>query len=204
MVARTADHWESTQETAWALMALTDWMVTTGELQPDYAMGVSLNGEELLSEMATTDTVRESYTLRVEVADLIHDEANRLVLTHGDGAGVMYYTAHLRAFLPVPEVEPLNRGIIIDRRYSLLNDPDRTPITSAPVGTNVRVTLTIIAPNDLHYARSSRTRSRAGTDAVDPNLRTSQQVGTRPEVNSDETVSATLGLVVLQRYRLPR
>src|SRR5690606_8686812 len=36
MTARRADAWETTQETAWAVMALTDWMVTTGELDPAY------------------------------------------------------------------------------------------------------------------------------------------------------------------------
>ena len=192
MVARTADHWETTQETAWAVMALTDWMLTTGELQPDYMMSATLNGERLFAEQATPDNVRETIELRIEVADLLADEANRLAFTHGEGDGVMYYTAHLRAFLPVPEVEPLNRGIIVDRRYSLADDPDRTPIDSAPVGTNVRVTLTIIAPNNLHYA-VIEDPIPAGADAVNPNLRTSQQVGTRPEVDRTDPLSRGWG-----------
>ncbi len=192
MVARTADHWETTQETAWAVMALTDWMALTGELQPDYAVSVSLNGEQLLEEQATPETVRETYALRVQVADLLAEEANRLVFTHGEGPGVMYYTAHLRAFLPVPEVEPLNRGIIVSRRYSLADDPDRTPIETAPVGTNVRVTLTIIAPNDLHYV-VIEDPIPAGTDAVDPGLRTSEQIGTRPEVDTTHPLSRGWG-----------
>ena len=33
MGARQADHWETTQESAWAIMALTDWMAATGELE---------------------------------------------------------------------------------------------------------------------------------------------------------------------------
>ncbi len=192
MVARTADHWETTQETAWALMALTDWMLETGELQPDYTMAASLNGERILQEQATPDTVRESYVLRFQVADLLADQANMLALTHGDGPGAMYYTAHLRAFLPVPEVEPLNRGIIVDRRYSLAGDPDRAPINSAPVGANVRVTLTIIAPNNLHYVMVEDPIP-AGADAVDPNLNTSQQIGTRPEVDRTDPLSRGWG-----------
>ena len=32
MVARKGGYWETTQETAWALIALTDWMKATGEL----------------------------------------------------------------------------------------------------------------------------------------------------------------------------
>lgn len=45
MVAREGDHWATTQETAWSVMALTDWMVATGELQANYEYSVALNGE---------------------------------------------------------------------------------------------------------------------------------------------------------------
>ncbi len=192
MVSRQADHWETTQETAWALMALTDWMVTTGELEPDYAISIGLNGESLLEAQATPETVREAYALRVAVSELLAEEANLLTLTHGDGPGVMYYTAHLRAFLPVPEVEPLNRGIILDRRYSLVDDPDRTPVDGAAVGQNVRVTLTIIAPTNLHYV-VIEDPIPAGTDAVNPNLETQQQIGTQPEVDRTDPLSRGWG-----------
>ncbi|MDM8519198.1 hypothetical protein QUF64_04065 [Anaerolineales bacterium HSG6] len=40
-------HWETTQETAWAIIGLTDWMVATEELAGDYVWQVSLNGESL-------------------------------------------------------------------------------------------------------------------------------------------------------------
>jgi alpha-2-macroglobulin len=36
MVARQGDHWKTTQETSWAVMAFTDWMLITNELQGDY------------------------------------------------------------------------------------------------------------------------------------------------------------------------
>src|SRR5262249_13866097 len=42
MVARKGDAWETTQETAWAVMSLTDWMTLTGELQPNYSYSASL------------------------------------------------------------------------------------------------------------------------------------------------------------------
>ncbi|MBW2278279.1 MAG: alpha-2-macroglobulin, partial [Deltaproteobacteria bacterium] len=43
MVARQDGIWETTQETSWALIALTDWMVATGELRGQYEYGVQLN-----------------------------------------------------------------------------------------------------------------------------------------------------------------
>ena len=47
MGARKADRWETTQENAWAIMALTDWMAATGELEGDYDWQVTLNDAAL-------------------------------------------------------------------------------------------------------------------------------------------------------------
>ena len=65
MVARTADHWETTQETAWSVMALTEWMVITGELHPDYTFGVTLNGDKqaLTDNTANDDNVKDTEVL---------------------------------------------------------------------------------------------------------------------------------------------
>jgi uncharacterized protein YfaS (alpha-2-macroglobulin family) len=186
MVARTADAWETTQETAWAVMSLTDWMLLTGELQPDYQYSASLNGDLLIEGAATTDNVRDSVELQVQVSDLLVDEANQLVIGRTEGQGVLYYTAHLSAFLPVPEIEPLNRGIILERRYTM---PDSdTPVTEARVGELIQVRLTIIAPNDLYYA-VIEDPIPAGTEGVNPELSTEQQIGTRPGLVSNDPLS---------------
>ena len=194
MVAREADHWETTQETAWSVMALTEWMVLTGELQPDYTFAVELNGEAVALEdnTATPENVKETEELRIEVAALLADEANRLVISRDAGPGNLYYTAHLTAYLLVPEVEPLDRGISVSRKYSLLSDPDATPITEAPIGEPVQVTLTIIAPNDLHYV-VVEDPIPAGSDAVNPDLETTSQVGTQPQLQRDRPLSQGWG-----------
>lgn len=194
MVARQADHWETTQETAWAVMALTEWMVLTGELEPDYTFAVRLNNEALPLDdnIATPENAKKAELLRVQVAELLADEANRLVISRDAGPGNLYYTAHLTAYLPVSEVEPLDRGISVSRKYSLLNDPDATPITQAPVGEPVQVTLTIIAPNDLHYV-VVEDPIPAGADAVNPELETTSQVGTQPELSRERPLSQGWG-----------
>lgn len=181
---RTADAWETTQETAWAVMALTDWMVASGELQPDYAYSATLNGETI-HEADVTDP-RADFETTIDIAQLLTDTANTLVIDRSDGDGALYYTAHLRAFLPVPEVEPLDNGIIVERRYTM-GDSDE-PITSARVGDTVQVRLTIIVPNSVHYVVIDDPIP-AGTDAVDPNLNTSQQIGTESELNVDDPLA---------------
>lgn len=192
IVQRTADAWETTQETAWAVMALTDWMRVSGELRPDYSYDVTLNGESLTSGDATPQTARERQELQIAVAELLKDEANTLAFSRSDGPGALYYTAHLRAFLPVPEVQALDRGIILQRRYTLLDDPDQTPVTEARVGDVVQVRLTIIVPNDLHYVMVEDPLP-AGADAINPDLDTSQQVGTRPGLDNTNPLSRGWG-----------
>lgn len=192
MVMRRADAWSTTQETVWSLMALTDWMLISEELKGDYDYTVTFNGEELISQSINAQNVRDEQTVYVDVADMVRGEANRIVFDRTAGTGNLYYTAYLRVNLPVSEVEPLDRGIIINRRYTLADDETNTPITEAHIGELVRVRLTIIIPNSLHYV-TIEDPFPAGAEAVNPNLLTSQQIGTRPELNLGNPLSRGWG-----------
>jgi uncharacterized protein YfaS (alpha-2-macroglobulin family) len=190
MVARKANGaWETTQETAWALIGLTDWMTATGELKANYDWAVTLNGAEVKSGAANSGNLRDSVDLQVAVADLVKDQANQLVFNRGGGDGRMYYTAHLTVYQAVPEIKPLNKGIIVARQYVIKSDscggkdqPDCEPVTSAKVGDDIQVKLTIIAPNDLYYVIVDDPIP-AGTEPVDTSLLTTSVVGQAPELN---------------------
>jgi len=174
MVARQDGIWETTQETAWTLIALTDWMVVTGELRGRYDYGVQLNETLLTSGSVTPETIREPVRLTVDVADLLAGASNRLVVGRGPGEGRLYYTAHLRVYLPVEEIEPLNRGIIVSRQYVAADcPPDEAcaEVNSAAVGETVQVRLTIIAPHDLYYVVVEDPLP-AGGEAIDTSLAT--------------------------------
>jgi uncharacterized protein YfaS (alpha-2-macroglobulin family) len=175
MAHRTDGRWQGTQETAWVLMGLTAFMVASGELEADYAYEVALNGELIGEGEANAETLRETLTLQVEVADLFTDELNRLAIGRSEGGGNLYYTAHLQAAIPVAEVAALNRGIIITRQYFRADDPD-TPITQVEQGETFLARLTLIAPNTLHYVMVEDYLP-AGLEAVDSSLKTSEQVG---------------------------
>ncbi|MCC6975234.1 MAG: Ig-like domain-containing protein [Anaerolineae bacterium] len=192
MVARKADAWETTQETAWAVMALVDWMSYTGELRPSYAFGVSMNGKALVQdETATPENVRESVKLAVDVKDLLKGEVNRMLVSRTAGDGMLYYTAHLRVKLPVEMITPAERGISIERTYTIEGDPNRTPVTEAVVGQNIRVTLTIVLPNDLHYVVITDPIP-AGTESINPSLATSA-IGERPTLRLDDPLDRGWG-----------
>jgi alpha-2-macroglobulin len=117
--------------------------------------------------------------LQIDVLDLLSDEANQLVFQRTEGEGALYYTAHLNAYLPVPAIAPLNKGIIVERRY--LREGSDEPVTEAVVGEVLEVRITVIAPSSLQYV-TIEDPLPAGAEAINPNLQTSQQQDTQPDM----------------------
>ena len=182
MVARRDGIWETTQETAWSLIALTDWMVVTGELRGAYDYAVWLNGEPLASGDVVPATVRDAIVVREDVAELLTETGNRLSVSRGPGDGRLYYSAHLSVHLPVAEIEPLDRGIVVQREYVPMDCGVTTTceqIDGASVGDTVQVRLTIIAPHDLYYVVVEDPLP-AGGEAIDAGLATSSLLDQDP------------------------
>ncbi|MBN1201518.1 MAG: Ig-like domain-containing protein [Anaerolineae bacterium] len=180
MVAREGDHWTTTQETAWAVMALTDWMVATGELRGNYDYALTLNGNALTEGTVTPDTVREGEVLRVEVKELLRDEINRLTVIRGEGDGALYYTAHLNVRLWASEAKAISRGITVSREFYMENQPDM-PINQARVGDVITVRLTINLPQDIYYF-VLEDPIPAGTEPLDTSLLTTSQLVEAPTI----------------------
>src|SRR4030065_188497 len=63
-------------------MALTNWMVASGELQANYEYGVALNGKQLGGGVANQETLRQTLELKGQIADLLTDQINRLAFSH--------------------------------------------------------------------------------------------------------------------------
>ncbi len=191
MSARKADRWETTQENAWAIMALTDWMTATGELAGNYDWQVALNGQSLGAGTVTPQNVQETTALRADIAQLLADQTNGLTITRSapageTGKGQLYYTAHLKTYLPVEKVAPLNRGVSVSREYRLadcgLTDSRQTcpTITGAKVGDVIAVKLTVVVPNDMVYFIVEDPLP-AGIEALDTSLKTTTKTVEGPQ-----------------------
>jgi uncharacterized protein YfaS (alpha-2-macroglobulin family) len=178
MAHRNSGHWQSTQETAWSLISLTDWLTASKEYETDYQFAVGLNGDPLRQGQASADNLLDTVKLQVQLKDLLKDEVNYLVLTRSDGNGNLYYSAYLSATLPVEQVQPLDQGISVSRQYYELTDTrNKTPITEAARGDLVRVRVTIVAPAALHYAVIDDPLP-AGLEPIDTSLATDTAVPT--------------------------
>ncbi len=177
MVARDAETWGTLHQTAWSVSALSDWMAVSGELEPDYAYELQVNLQPRTSGNFTTDNVTASDIVRVPLNELVSGESNFFDFRRGAGSGRMYYTLRLNSAIAVDALDPISRGFTVERRYfDAACDPATEtcePIDAIASDGQVRVELTIIVPNDRVYV-TVEDPIPAGTDAIDPNLLTSQ------------------------------
>ncbi len=180
MAARQAEHWFTTQETAWAVMALTDFMVATRELEADFAYRVTLGDEVVAEGRVTRENVVETQRLELGVEGL-GEAVNQLVLARLPSAegqparGRLYYAVWLQAFSPAEEISPRVEGISVARRYEQVDPltlrPTGAPAETPSVGDVVLVRLTVMAPNDLYFF-ALEDPLPAGLEALDPSLLT--------------------------------
>ncbi len=200
MAARVDGRWPTTQENAWSIIALSEWMEMTGELEADYEWSVTLNGDELDSGRFGPEDVRDRVVLQTAVADLLAGELNTLRLARSEGAGALYYTTYLRIFQDALAVEPADRGIVVDRRFNLAGEP----VATAQVGDVISVTVTIVAPSDRHHVKVE-VPLPAGAEPINPALATEPQMfidmGPQP-VDSNTQVPWTPSYVDIRNDRV--
>jgi uncharacterized protein YfaS (alpha-2-macroglobulin family) len=187
MRSRTDGHWASTQETAWTLLSLTNWMKVSGDLTADYEYAVQLNGKELSNDIVDQNSLEEIRTLQVDVSEFMQEELNRLTVARTAGEGNLYYTADLNVYLPVDEVKALDQGVIVSRSYYQQDDLE-TAVVQANQGDILVAQITIVLPHATHYLLVEDMLP-AGMEAVDTSLNTSQ------------SYYGTLGLTSDNRWR---
>jgi hypothetical protein len=186
MSARTAGHWHTFQEDAWVLMALTDWMFASDELNADYSYAVGLNGDIILEGDYGVNNIASTVNTEAPVASLNLEDVNFLAFGKDDGTGRLYYTAHLDSYIDADQVGPASRGFTVQRAYyDAACDPEENQcemLTSIEAGQQVRVELTIIAPEDRVFA-IVEDHLPSGAQAIDPGLSTSAQGGNTPGIS---------------------
>ncbi len=194
MVARRSGHWETTQETAWALISLTEYMVMTGELEADYSYMIAVNGRVVDQQDVDRQNVGETWKVEIPIIDLLEQEISRVWVVRDKpspsqtGEGRLYYALYLRYFLPVEDVEARSRGIIVARQYEPVDcaqKDDCPTIDEATVGEVVRVKITLVAPHDLHYLVVEDPLP-AGFEAVDRSLKTTTVVSEEPSMERED------------------
>ena len=171
--------WGSRQDSVWAIIALTNWMAHTGEFNADYEYSVAVNGSEALRDAVTPANARTADEISVDIADLREQDSNIVEFARGAGEGALYYTAHLRADLPVEAIQAANRGIEVSRAYTIRGDDVTGSVSSAAIGETVHARLRLTAPTSLRYV-VIEDFFPAGAEAINPELGISPTLGALP------------------------
>jgi alpha-2-macroglobulin len=173
MLARTAEIWPTTHETAWSIFGLSEWMAASGELEANYDYQLNVNGIPFANGTFNSDNVATTDALEVPVSNLEVEETNFFDFQRGEGDGKLYYTMYLNSFISADTVEATSRGVTVERAYfDAACDPQEEtcePITEIEAGQQVRVELAVVVPNDLIYAVVEDPLP-AGAEGIDPNL----------------------------------
>ncbi|MBV7332372.1 Ig-like domain-containing protein [Chloroflexi bacterium TSY] len=187
METRRAGRWASTQENVWSLIALTEWMVASGELEGDYNWNVTVNSQRLDNGEVNRANLQSSTDLTVAIAKLLRDEANIIQIERSNPSGQLYYTTHLRTYQDAQDVAPIDRGILIDSKFTRQASVGE----AIQVGELVSITVSVIAPTDLHHVLVEAPIP-AGTEPIDARLNTESALFVEPQVN-EVTPRATRG-----------
>jgi uncharacterized protein YfaS (alpha-2-macroglobulin family) len=148
-------------------------MAASEELSANYDYQINVNGTAFANGTFNADNVATSDALEVPISNLDLQETNFFDFQRGEGDGRLYYTMYLNSFISADSVEATSRGVTVERAYFDAScDPEEEtcePIDEIEVGQQVRVELTIVAPNDLLYAVIEDPLP-AGAEGIDPNL----------------------------------
>ena len=195
MSARTVDGgWRTTQETAWALLALAEYMRGRDEKDSAYRYSVGLNGKDLTTGQVSAGNLAESQRVFQPLQDLQATVGNNLTLTK-EGRGNLYYMAHLTTYVPAEQTPALDKGILVGRQYLAVDPATLKPTGKAAesvrVGDYVLARITLVAPETLHYVVVEDPLP-AGFEAVDVSLRTASQAAQRPTLHQGEPTPAPM------------
>jgi len=156
-------------------------------LTATYDFYASINDVEIFEGQTDGSPLDDPIQFTIGADELILDAGNELTISRGDGLGRLYYTAHLESYIPVEEIDALQRGIIVQRQYvpsACALGETCGELDAVSAGEEIQVRLTIIAPHDLYYV-VIEDPFPAGCEAIDPTLATTSLTATEPGLFRD-------------------
>lgn len=175
---RDGSQWRSTQEGAWALLALGDYRRAQEKVEPNFAAHVffgeavvadqEFRGRSLAPQVATFPTAR------------LLAQSGAVLAFQVEGQGNLFYEARLRYARKTLPTDTLDRGFYVERRYrtvtadtldeALATVPDAT-LASFGAGDLVLADIVVVTPKPRNFVAIDDPLP-AGFEAVDMRLAT--------------------------------
>jgi hypothetical protein len=170
----------TTQESATTLIALSEYIAQSGELEGDYSYSAALDGKSIGEGKINRDNLDTPINIVFSMADVKLGGASELELERQAGAGQsgkgrLYYSVRMRYYQDAKSIQPLDQGITVAREYIAVDTDTLTPtgelVTQAKLGDVVQVRLTINAPEDIYHL-AVEDMLPAGLEPLDTSLKT--------------------------------
>lgn len=186
--SRKDGHWDTTQSTVQTILALVDYLKSTGELNAQYIAGVEVNDKMVLTQKFAKENIltRKEVTLAL---DQLQRGKENTVKIGIDGKGTLFYDLLLSYFYTGDTLPPAEQGISIMRELQSMDQKGPSNVTSVKVGDSYRVTLTMTVPEDRHFV-AVESPLHAGLEGIDLQLQTSKQSGLPTDVVNQNSGSA--------------
>jgi alpha-2-macroglobulin len=146
--------WNSAHDSAWASLASSSAMQSSGDLSAGFAYSSELNGQSLAEGTAKGPSELAPASATTPLSGLYSTAPNALIFSREEGAGTLFYRAALHAERPVQNAPALSSGMTVSRDYvdaSCAKDcPAITSIALEP-GAQLQARVTLTLPNDAYY-----------------------------------------------------
>ncbi|MCY3661555.1 MAG: hypothetical protein OXH28_01870 [bacterium] len=144
---RTRGRWNNIQENTFILLALERYFETFEATDPDFVARVWL-GDLYAAEHTYAGRSTDRGSTLIPMAELL-DAGDSDLVVQKDGEGRLYYRLGLRYAPDDLDLEPLDRGFVVQRSYEAVDDPgdvwlDDDGVWHVRAGAEVRVNVTMV------------------------------------------------------------
>ena len=174
---RRGAQWNNTRDTAIVVLALNDYLRASGELHPDLAFEVYVNGTKVADRKISGADVF-NVPSQFEIDTKLIQDTNEIRIVRTGGSGPLYFAANAKFFSTEEPVAPAGNEIFVKREYyKLAGRPtllkgyvyDREPLRDGDTvksGERVETVLTVEAKNNYEYLIFEDLKA-AGFEAVE-------------------------------------
>jgi uncharacterized protein YfaS (alpha-2-macroglobulin family) len=159
---RRGAQWNNTRDTAIVVLALNDYLRASGELHPDLAFEVYVNGTKVADrKISGADVFNAPSTFTID-PKLIQD-TNEIRIVRTSGGGPLYFAANAKFFSTEEPITPAGSEIFVKREYFKLAGRqtllkglvyDRQPLRdgeSVKSGERIECIVTVEGKNNYEY-----------------------------------------------------
>jgi uncharacterized protein YfaS (alpha-2-macroglobulin family) len=184
---RTKGRWGNTQENVFVLLTLDRYFNTYEWQTPDFVARIWLGdtyagSNEFIGR--TTDIHETLIPMNYVLTETSAGGGTQDLVLSKDGPGRLYYRLGLQYAPTDLNLDPLEMGFVVQRRYESLDDPeavyqDNDGIWHIKAGTRVKVTITMEADNRRYHVALVDPLP-AGLEIINPSLAVSENIQQDP------------------------